>query len=502
MRKAAFLQWKVNFMGQSPFAKKDFSQQSAAQRRRSTRIDYETPVVLSGRDSKGQPFREETLTLIVNIHGAKVRTSHQIMVGMLVTVESVRTGQGGKAVCVNVYDPSPEHPYRAIALQLIQPKNIWGLENPPLDWATVAAEMGGRTMPAEPMRGPAMPFKAPSSQPGAGPAIAASRSLPETQWGDFEQRATRLADSVHEKLRSEISITVRDALAVYEQRLATLVTEAEARISRSVEQAASEVAATIETLRSDAISEFAQDTLGEFQRRLGELSTEQEGRISQQAGRVLSQAEDRLAQVASKGSAQADSILASVEQRLNGVSREADRRLGERVEKGLADLGAALDTFRSDLDDKLAARRESAVDAAEKALRSRLGELSTEQEGRISQHAGRVLSQAEDQLAQVAAKGSALADSILASLEKRLNGVSTEENRRLAERVEKALVDLEAALDTFRSDLEDELTARRDNAVEVAEKALRARLAAILSPLIGPSSDTAVVPIPAAPAKK
>ena len=359
-------------MGQSPFAKKDFSQQSAAQRRRSTRIDYETPVILSGRDSKGQPFREETLTLIVNIHGAKVRTSHQIMVGMLVTVESVRTGEGGKAVCVNVYDPSSEHPYRAIALQLIQPKNIWGLENPPLDWATVAAEMGGRTMPAEPMRGPAMPFKAPSPLPGASPAIAASRPLPEAQLGDFEQRATRLADSVHEKLREDIGITVHDALAAYEQRLAALVAEAEARVTRSVDQAASEVAATIETLRSDAISQFAQDTLGEFQRRLGGLSTEQEGRISQQAGRVLAQAEKQLALTVSRGSAQTDSIIASLEERLGKLTTEADHSLAQRVEKALADLEVALDTFRADLEDELTARRENAVEVAEKALRSRL----------------------------------------------------------------------------------------------------------------------------------
>ena len=131
-------------MGQSPFSKRGNTPLPGAARRRSTRIDYQTPVILSGRDATGQPFREETTTLIVNFHGAKVRTAHPVLVGMLVAVESVRTGQASKAVCVCTYTPTTEQPYPAIAVQLVQPGNIWGVENPPPDWETVESELGGR----------------------------------------------------------------------------------------------------------------------------------------------------------------------------------------------------------------------------------------------------------------------------------------------------------------------------------------------------------------------
>ena len=49
-------------MGQSPFAKKGLFPQARTNRRRSSRIDYKIPVVLSGRDAAGEKFREETET--------------------------------------------------------------------------------------------------------------------------------------------------------------------------------------------------------------------------------------------------------------------------------------------------------------------------------------------------------------------------------------------------------------------------------------------------------
>jgi hypothetical protein len=362
-------------MGQSPFSKRDLSPQSRSNRRRSTRIDYETPVVLTGRDATGQTFREETSTLIVNFHGAKVRTKHKVLVGMLVTVESVKTRQSKKAVCVNTYDPSPEHPYSAIALQLVQPGDIWGVENPPLDWAEVAAELGGRTKSPEPARAPVIPLKPGITPPSSPPPPPVSSAVSSAQVAEFEQRAARTIEALLDKVRLESNAAVNDALSTYEQRLATLVAGAESRISQRVEQAAAEVAATIETLRSDAIAEMVQETLQEFQRRLGEMSTEQEGQLSQRAAAVVADAEGRLTQKVSLDESRMNSLQITLEQRLSETAREADRQFEARVNKAFAEYEASLATFRSDLEDELGARREQAVREVEQALRSRVSAM-------------------------------------------------------------------------------------------------------------------------------
>jgi len=409
-------------MGQSPFARRDLLSQSTANRRRSSRIDYESPVVLSGRDATGQPFREETMTLIVNLHGAKVRTQYQVLVGMLVTIDSLKTGLSGKAVCVNVYEAAPGESHHEIALQLVNPGNIWGVENPPPDWATVAAELGGRTLtPEQAGRVPVIPFKP------AGPARAVSAagptpaSLPtaDAQVIDFEQRAARLMDSVLDTLRVQANATVRNALASHDQRLAGLLSDAESRLSQRTDQAAAELAATVDALRTEALEEMVQ----EFQRRLSAVAAEQEGRMSQQVESLSARAGERLAQLTSKGAAQADSTLATLQAQMNARAAESIRRFAEDAEKSLPKPEA-----------------------------------------------------------------------ILAGLEQRLSGLTAEVEVRIGERLDKAFSELDAALATFRSDLADELAARREQTVKEAEQALRSRVAAILFSVLGQPQKTAEVP--------
>ncbi len=352
-------------MGQSPFARKDLSQQAWLKRRRSTRIDYMTPVVLSGRDASGQPFREETTTLIVNLHGAKVRTGHKVLVGMLVTIESLKTGASGKAICVIAFEPEGAEPDHAIAVQLIQPGNIWGVEDPPPDWATVAAELGGQPLsPQRPGPTPAIPSPPaapPSSAPSSVTAPApVSRINVDSQLADFEQRAARVIESVLETLRVQSNVMVRESLANYEQRLSALFSEAQGRISQHIEQAAADLGTTVETIRTEAMGEMVQDTLQDFQRRLGQLSAQQEGALSQSAAQTR---------------ADFDKTVETARQRLADSAAKTLADLNAHNDKAFGELDTALTTFRSDLDDELAARREQAVQIADQALRSRVAAI-------------------------------------------------------------------------------------------------------------------------------
>ncbi len=169
-------------MDKHPFSKPTDQQDALASRRRSTRIEFTTTVVLSGKDAGGSPFREFTQTVTVNLHGCKVRTSYRIIVGMLVNIECPKAGTSGKGVCVRVWDPMPGVAGHEIAVQLIKPQNLWGVPNPPADWEMVAKTMvQGRTqldmpVPVLPSAGPSAP--APRTTTGVMPAPSLPSATP------------------------------------------------------------------------------------------------------------------------------------------------------------------------------------------------------------------------------------------------------------------------------------------------------------------------------------
>jgi len=358
---------------------------------------------------------------------------------MLVTVESLRVGVTAKAVCVNTYAPTPDDPYPAIAVQLVRPGNIWGVENPPADWATVAAELGGGPPASETAtRPPGVPFKSPSlpTAPSPRPFPSYGRTGLEAPLPEFEQRAARLMDSVLEAMRVQASALVRDTLASYEQRVAALAADGEARVARRAEQAASDVAATVETLRTEAVADLVQDALQGFHQRMGELAAEEEGRVAHRAELIFAQSEDRVAQIVARGTGQANAIAATLEQRLNALKSE--------TESGPALPGHA----------------DREADQAFEVLQKRAQNLATSLENRVVQRTSQALADL---------------DAALELFRKRLAEISGEASSRISERTDKAFAEFEAALVAFRSDLDDELAVRREQLVQKAEQAGQSR---------------------------
>ena len=174
------------YMENNPFSQTSNAQDSLASRRRSTRIDYVTTVLLSGKDAAGTPFREFTQTATVNLHGCKVRTSYRIMVGMLVTLECPKAGTSGKGVCVRVWDPAPGVAGHEIAVQLIKPQNLWAVPNPPPDWEIVAKSMvQGRVVQTERTG----QFQALSTTSAPAPNTAQGRLVQTGRTGQFPSLA-------------------------------------------------------------------------------------------------------------------------------------------------------------------------------------------------------------------------------------------------------------------------------------------------------------------------
>lgn len=227
--------------------------------RRSTRIEFVTPVFLSGRDAAGQPFRELTQTVLVNLHGCRLRTSYRVLVGMLVTLECPKAGTTGNAVCVKVWDPAEGVTGHEIAVQLIKPQNIWGVSNPPADWESVAksmvqgrlaaAEQSSRAVASAPVAAPG-PVPAPASVPPVR-MRAPVLSTVEQRLGEFERRAQQLVESVLEILRTQAEELTRSSLEEFRAQVDVLIRDAEERLREGSQQSYEESAASLIGLRAD-----------------------------------------------------------------------------------------------------------------------------------------------------------------------------------------------------------------------------------------------------------
>ena len=111
--------------------------------RRSTRLPIAIPITISGKDAGGASFRENVHTLVINTHGAKIVTCHQLALGVEILMENRGLIRSVRANVVWVgKKPGPSGLFE-VGVQLHQAQNIWGIEFPPDDWqAEVPAGAG------------------------------------------------------------------------------------------------------------------------------------------------------------------------------------------------------------------------------------------------------------------------------------------------------------------------------------------------------------------------
>ncbi len=231
-------------MGLNPFAKRP-SSQSLANRRRSTRLELAVPIILTGRDVLGRDFREETETITLNLHGARFFSRHPLLVGMLVGIENPRNGLAEKAVCVAVEESPPEKPGNYIAVQLVKPGNIWGLENPPSDWLVIQGMP--ETMAASPAE-------------TAASASAASASL-DASIEELQVRANQIVATALGNLRMQSERIMMKVFEDFQVRLNALESAAGERLAEQAEKALAATESSFEDIRREAIESVRAETV-------------------------------------------------------------------------------------------------------------------------------------------------------------------------------------------------------------------------------------------------
>ncbi len=121
------------------------SNDPGTQKRRSTRIVQAVPLTVTGVDALGQPFKERTTTVMVNIHGCKYQSKHYVPKNSIVTLDIPRPEAGLPAHSIQgrvvwVQRPRTVRELFQIGLEFEVPGNVWGIAFPPDDWVASMAE--------------------------------------------------------------------------------------------------------------------------------------------------------------------------------------------------------------------------------------------------------------------------------------------------------------------------------------------------------------------------
>jgi hypothetical protein len=242
-------------MAQFPFLRRPGSPSVNLGRRRSTRVEAAVCVILTGRDASGRPFREETVTTTVNLHGGALKTRYQVLIGMQVGIENQRTGAAEKAICVRVEEPVPGESERFIAVQLVNPCNVWGVEHPPADWGEGTGEWRAPVAASAP-KVEVLPRPATAPLAAAGPPAPAAPFDVDVRFAELEQRLAELMESALQIVRKQADEIVAKALREFQERLAVTAAAGETRFSERVDQAFGELESALKTFRADLEDEL------------------------------------------------------------------------------------------------------------------------------------------------------------------------------------------------------------------------------------------------------
>ena len=211
--------------------------------------------------------------------------------------------------------------------------------------------------------------------------------------------------------------------------------------------------------------------------------------------------EQSSADVEGRMAAIVESLVANLRKQSEEIVMEAFRQIEVHLEDSAARLEArvnahaeqAMAEFNSSVE---ASRAEAAAEIARESSETferHVGAALAAAESRMNDQATRMTSELESALEtfRVDTMGEIVRDAVR-NFEERMQGVVADGESRLAERCDRALAGLDKALESFRADVAGEFAARKNEVAEFTEQALRAKVATMLSSILGQSASTEI----------
>jgi hypothetical protein len=329
--------------------------------RRSSRLERQIPLLISGHDGGGQEFLEQTTVVSLNLHGCRYPSRHECAVGTWVTLQIAgnalgETGRNVRAQIKSVYPPLNPRELFQVGVELEAPGNIWGISPTPLDWRALLGTMpfGVHTAPATgpgrssvtemPVGRPTVvpapePAPEPTSSTSSGNGPAQVLPLRPQEEPPKPQRVVvspeRLLEALQKKLQASAESAVESAIT---KHLDPAITRALASIE---EKHSACVRSLLETLTQQRNS-LVRNTREEMAARIEDRMIEVRGRWEDQFEGYRIRAEEIVRRL-DRQAAEAHHDLAATKETAERTLRELEPHLQAHIGQALSEAIADFD---------------------------------------------------------------------------------------------------------------------------------------------------------------
>src|SRR5438132_1451684 len=446
-------------------------------KRRSTRIVQAVPLVVTGVDALGRPFVERTSSLIINCHGCRYQSKHYVLKNMWVTMEipHQESGQPPRTVRGRVgwiQRPRTVRQLFQVALELEVSGNVWGIAFPPEDWVgfpelaqtVTKLDAAAETLPLP----PAVAEKDAASHLGEAEALPAAgadnlRVFPSpasttdaaVQLG--RQVARLVADAKQQIQAAEreaasraVSSERRLSFEQWEQKFAAGRAEIANETTHAIERFQQEAdehsrmahAAAAEALRTELPRSMApqlQQLTRDLAASLSEEGAAQRNENAQQMEEraetlrsVCREAEETAARLKGQSERSEEQIIARAESAARALEETAKQReetataqrqaLSAAANEIQQQVTAALSSVQSS-SGQLAIDLEAAQARWRAAIESALAEAQDRAAGGLNEHARRLMTQLQDEMARHAMAAHESATSAATEAQQRISAL-------------------------------------------------------------------------------
>ena len=319
--------------------------------RRSTRISIAIPITISGKDANGRAFKENTRTIILNKHGAKIVTVHQLALGAEVLLENRALGRAAQTTVAWLGDrPSAREPAE-VGIQLVEAENIWGIELPPDDWQEGPPPREARKETGPATRPPAAAKSAAAH--AAVPAVSATAAAPGPH-----PAAVSLAPSPAIVTAAQPSYdalaqdTFKRLASQSDELIAGHLRKLEATLTQHSQQLSAQVQATLQEAASQyekGLEKATQHQLGEAERQLATVRAEMEAlhtRVQELQRLVQSETERSQHEVRTISNAALQSASDELKSKLSQGLGAFDAKVEEHRAELTREMGSTLEEFK------------------------------------------------------------------------------------------------------------------------------------------------------------
>jgi hypothetical protein len=361
--------------------------------RRSSRVERPVTLMVLGTDRRGEPFKEMTSVVSLNLHGCRYSSRHEYSpegwVMLQVTGTDGASAPAVRARVKSIYSPQTPRELCQVGVELETPGNVWGIPVPPEDWQHILS-----------------PTNVAADNAAASPAIATpvSEHTSRLLSSDLETH------SLSSERKSEVAMFPGPA-APPPAAAAPASTEAAAKPERIVLTPEKLLQALQGRLQqaADRAAESAVAT------RLDDAATAALGKLDDAWKANLRQIEEfsaaRLVEVQNRWERE----LVVYRSRAEEIARRLEA-LSANTQQNLADSQKLLEHLANDIEPQLHARLDQAFSHAHSEFESRTAQLSSEHLARLAEFSQAAERDARSRFEEAVAEVRSLLDSAPANV--------------------------------------------------------------------------------------